>query len=541
MIRVRLKYIPLAACLRRLCLLLAMVLAGCAHTPETVPPRITVHIVADGQTHTLDLDAGSTPADALEKAGLILSAMDRLDLAGDVMLSSGMEFRVIRVTEQFVLEEIAVPLDTQTVQNESLPQGATQVAQAGVSGLVQNTYRVLLEDGLEVSRTLFRQQIVLEAMPRIVMTGVLAPLTPVDLPGRLVYLSGGNAWLMQGSSDQRLLLTTSADLDGRVFSRSADGRWLLFTRALPESSGGDLNELWFLDTTSQLPRPVSLGIRNIIHFADWQPGYGMAIACSTVEPRPEAPGWQANNDLIRITFDQTGIILTTETLLEPNPGGVYGWWGTDFAWSPDGLTLAYSQTDSVGLLDVQSGDLTRLTAILPFQSGAATAWLPSLAWSADGKRLYFTTHGAAGSSDESSPVFSIASLAARSSRQIQPVARVDGGSAVYPSPAPWGRGDFSLVWLQADPQYSGNAADTDTAYHLFAAASGVDTQVEIPAPHPGAGFEPQTVQWCPDPAACQEPLVGVIYQGDIWLINLKTLQFHRLTGDGSVKLIDWEL
>ncbi|MEM5773375.1 MAG: hypothetical protein AAGU05_00125, partial [Anaerolineaceae bacterium] len=108
---VRLKHIPLSEFLRLLCLLPVLVLAGCGHTPQAVPPLITVHIIADGQTHSLERDAGSTPADALEKAGLILSAMDRLDLAGDVMLSSGMEFRVIRVTEEFVLEEIAVPFD----------------------------------------------------------------------------------------------------------------------------------------------------------------------------------------------------------------------------------------------------------------------------------------------------------------------------------------------------------------------------------------------------------------------------------------------
>ena len=70
------------------------------------------------------------------------------------------------------------------------------------------------------------------------------------------------------------------------------------------------------------PKLISLQGKNVVHFASWIPGTN-SVAFSTVEPRSAAPGWQANNDLYRVSI--TG--GTPRKLLSASSGGVYGWWG----------------------------------------------------------------------------------------------------------------------------------------------------------------------------------------------------------------------
>jgi hypothetical protein len=48
------------------------------------------------------------------------------------------------------------------------------------------------------------------------------------------------------------------------------------------------------------------------------------------------------------------------------------------------------------------------------------------------------------------------------------------------------------------------------------------------------GLEPHPVAWSPDGER-----LGVIYQGDLWIVDVASGQAHRLTSDGQVTAIDW--
>src|SRR5690606_4966452 len=115
---------------------------------------------------------------------------------------------------------------------------------------------------------------------------------------------------------------------------------------------------------------VDLKVPNVIHFADWLPGSeNTKVIFSTVEPRQAAPGWQANNDLNVVTFSLNGWVKSGwDVILEANSGGVYGWWGTGFAWSPVGDRLAFVRPDELGLVDLSTGELQPLLRILPYQT-----------------------------------------------------------------------------------------------------------------------------------------------------------------------------
>ena len=166
---------------------------------------------------------------------------------------------------------------------------------------------------------------------------------------------------------------------------------------------------------------------NVVHFAAWIPGTN-SVAYSTVEPRSTAPGWQANNDLYRVSITGGG----PRKLLDANSGGVYGWWGMSFAYSPDGR-LAYARPDGIGLVDQDGGYLKPLLDITPLNTHSDWAWIPPITWGADGKNLYFVTHAPAPApiTSEESPFFD---LSATSFSNDATVSIVDStGMFSYPS------------------------------------------------------------------------------------------------------------
>ena len=238
---------------------------------------------------------------------------------------------------------------------------------------------------------------------------------------------------------------------GEVFNLSPNGNWLLFTRKPEkENSEDQLNSLWMVNLETSDPNPVYLRVDNIIHFADWVPGSGLTIAYSTVEPRSTPPGWQANNDLQIMTVTETGGFIDKKEIIGTNSGGIYGWWGTMFAWSPSGDQLAYARPDSIGLVDLENGDLVNLVELIPLQTRSDWAWVPGIGWSRDSSILYSTTHSSSAglTSDETSPYFDLTAINLDESLPITLVQQA--GMFSYPSPSPrMPLNQYRLAFLQA--------------------------------------------------------------------------------------------
>ena len=86
------------------------------------------------------------------------------------------------------------------------------------------TYRRVYEDGVQIGGRSIVKSVLLNApVPEIVMRGIEAPSRHFDLPGSLVYLRDGNAWMIEGNTSKRRALITTGDLDGRIFALSSDG------------------------------------------------------------------------------------------------------------------------------------------------------------------------------------------------------------------------------------------------------------------------------------------------------------------------------
>ncbi len=511
-------------------------LAACNPLTPTVD-LINTTISIDGKSIDVKVPTGSTVASAIRNADITLNNLDSVEPSLQTTLSDSMLITVKRIREEFVNEDQVIPFQRQTVKNESLPEGQTLLIQAGVNGQQQITYRILFEDKQEKSRTVFKTLTLVEAVPEIVMVGVQTPFTVLPIGGTLAYLTAGNAWVMEDTTGNRRPVATSGDLDGRVFSLSQDGEWLLYTRSAAKDSADDINSLWMVNVKQTDAKPVDLRVKNVIHFADWVPGAGLTISYSTVEPRSIAPGWQANNDLYILKVNASGGVLSNEKILEANSGGIYGWWGTGFSWSRDGSLLAYTRPDSIGLLDFEKKELVQLQEIIPYKTNADWAWSPGISWSPESNILYTTLHTpkASISDNESSPLFDLGSYIITNNQSISLVPQT--GMFAYPSVSPYQDGKrFSVAFLQSIfPEQS-----ETSRYKLMVMDRDGSNIRQVFPPEGSQGLDPQHVAWESKPTEDAPRLIACVYMGNLWLVNSISTQAQQITGDGSISRLDWK-
>lgn len=519
-----------------ICLLLLLLPAACNSPIRASDPlQVTLHV--DGAEKTLTLPAGSTVQSAIQTAGITTSTLDRVEPPPYTVLSNGDRIEIIRVREEFDVEEKILPFERQQVRNESLPDGKYLLVQPGINGKQQITYRRVLENDVEVSRTVFKTVTITEPQPEIMMVGVQAPFSPVDIRGRLAYIIAGNAWIMETSTGLRRPVVSSGDLDGRIFTLSPDGRWLLFTRKPGSDQTGIINTLWAVDTESETPRPIDLKVRNIVHHAAFIPGQATTITYSTAEPRDTAPGWLANNDLFILRFSEAGIITLNDPILSPSVQGFYGWWGTQFEWSPDGLLLAYASPDSVGLVDIEKKELVPLMDVLPLETGKSWAWVPQLAWSPDHQVLFTVAHVAKPGQNqpETSPLFNLTAIPIESRVPIAIGSQT--GMFVYPVPSPARSGhSYRLAYLQA---IFSEQSETSRCRLMIADRDGSNRRVLYPADG-SSGLDPQRIVWEPSQGDSPSSRLAFIANGNLWLLDIVSGEARQLTGDGLISRVDWK-
>jgi hypothetical protein len=519
-------------------LLLVVLLAACGPAPSQ-PANLTVNVIVDDSTLPVSIPSGSTVQQALDLAKVTLSQTDRVEPPAFTALIAPADIVVTRVSEEFETQQVILPYERQELRNESLPAGETRLVQAGQNGLNEITIRHVFENGVETSQSVVSETMLEQAIPEIVMIGVQSPFAPLSIPGKLAWLTGGNAWIMETSTSNRKPLVTTGDLDGHIFSLSPDGKWLLFTRKSTQPADKQINTLWVVSTTGLLP-PVNLGVSNIVHFADWQPGKRYQIAYSTVEPRATAPGWQANNDVHLLAFEN-GKPGRTFEILGSNSGGIYGWWGTMFAWSPDGTSMAYSQPDGIGLVDISGKKGTSsLLSITPFNTHGDWAWTPNLAWGADGKTLFTVTHAPSSGlvTPEESPNFDLSSIPLTG--QSSTVIASQTGMFAYPAASSLRQGENGPTYLLAYLQATFPAQSATSRYRLMVMGSdGSDPRLLLPT-EGQTGLEPQTPVWAPKILDSGADLLSMIYEGNLWIVDAASGQLQQVTGDGLASRLDWK-
>lgn len=512
--------------------LISLLLAACQGLNPT-EERIPVAIIVDGQTRNVSVPQNTLVSQVITQAGIELGSLDRVDPPAETQILTTMIIKVIRVREEITVEEKTIPFSHQTVKNESLPDGETRLIQPGVNGQEKVTTRRVYEDSQKTEEVVISRTVIAEAVPEITMVGIQNPFTTLPVNGRLVYLNGGNAWVMEEDTSNRLLLVSTADLDGRIFSLSPDGNWLLFTRK--SSENGTINSLWVVKV-AEGSKPVDLQVKNVVRYAGWVPGSDKTVAYSTVDPRDFAPGWQANNDLNTRSFTSSGSISQPVRILDINSGGVYGWWGLTFAWSQDGSQIAYAGADQIGLVDRKAKSMLPLVKFTPYSTHGDWAWVPDICWTPDNQFILSTIHGMNFTNpvDESAPDFSLGAISVTGGDHF--ILATKTGMFSYPIASPnFQEMEYDISYLQ-----SIFPTQSDTSRYRLVVMDRDGSNKNTIFPEEGAlGLNPQNYAWSSPAESGAEPNLAVVYQGNLWIISPVDQKSYQITGDGLTQQVDW--
>ncbi|MDX1601056.1 MAG: hypothetical protein R3191_06040, partial [Anaerolineales bacterium] len=167
------------------------------------------------------------------------------------------------------------------------------------------------------------------------------------------------------------------------------------------------------------------------------------------------------------------------------------------------------------------------------------AWVPGVAWGLDGRTLFFVDHGDPVGLEEpaASPVFDLVALSPQAPRQLPMVDRAGMFAAPSVSPSitgPSGESTYRVAYLQANEPLQSQ----DSSYRVGVMdRDGSNRELLFPGADQ-AGLRGDDLQQPPiwSPGALR---LAVIYQGDLWLIDLETDRTQRVTGDGSTLAVDW--
>jgi hypothetical protein len=523
-------------------LLVLLIPAACTPAPNSESMVITV--IADGRQRSFVYDQHIPVGQflELEEVSVTLGDLDRVNPPSFTQISDGMTITVVHVEEQTECQDRTIPYQQQRVPIEGLAPGEERLAQPGVNGIEQACYRTTFWDGQVHDRVEIPQPVLVQApQDEIIWVGVDATtLEPAPITGTLAYISHGNAWIMRGSSATKRLLTNSGRLDDIVFELSSNGNQLLYTQSFDETAeDADIyfNTLWvILDARANEPVASELSLLNNILYAEWVPNQPFTFSYSAGEARESGPGWQAFNDLWLMRIDEADAsLLSPRNLVEASAGGVYGWWGTQFRWGPDGSALAWSRADSVGLVDLETGELRPLLQFPVYLTYQDWIWQPSLSWSPDGSILLTIVHGPPFGSEqpENSPVFNVAVTAMDGSFQTEIVERAGMWAEPHFSPFVQQESEFPqgyIAYLQA--RHPLNSRNDE--YDLYVADRDGSNARPI-FPEPGQpGISSPELAWSPDGRQ-----LALIYQGNLWVIDVSSGHAQQLTIDGGASSPRW--
>jgi uncharacterized protein YabE (DUF348 family) len=134
----------------------------------------SVSIVADGKVSTATTTAG-TVAEVLADAGITLGIDDRTSQPGNAHVVNNMVVKVSRVdTSQTAATTEEVAFDSMSTESAELFKGEKKITQAGVAGKVDKTFKLVLVDGREASRTLVSEAVSVQPVTEKVTVGTKA-------------------------------------------------------------------------------------------------------------------------------------------------------------------------------------------------------------------------------------------------------------------------------------------------------------------------------------------------------------------------------
>jgi uncharacterized protein YabE (DUF348 family) len=131
----------------------------------------SVSVVADGKVNTTTTTA-ATVGDVLKDAGVSIGANDRTSQPANAHVVNNMVIKVSRVENgKTAVTTEEVPFKTETTESADLLKGEKEVTQAGAAGKLEKTFKLVLVDGREASRTLVSEAVSVQPVTEKVTVG----------------------------------------------------------------------------------------------------------------------------------------------------------------------------------------------------------------------------------------------------------------------------------------------------------------------------------------------------------------------------------
>lgn len=140
---------------------------------------VKITLLSDGEEKEI-WTTSTTVADFLEQEEIVLNDLDRVEPSNEEFIKEEMEIKVVRVEKVTDVVEETIDYAIVRKNDASLERGKEKVLDSGQKGRVKKHYEVILEDGVEVSRELLKEEEVQKMKERVVAVGTKAPKTTVS-------------------------------------------------------------------------------------------------------------------------------------------------------------------------------------------------------------------------------------------------------------------------------------------------------------------------------------------------------------------------
>ena len=152
-----------------------------ADTIIQVTRAIPLTIQVDGQT-IQTRSRQNRPLEVLAEAGIELSEADYTSPAPETNLLAGDTIQVIRVSDEFRLEDEEMPYQTRYQPSEELDLDTKAVLSTGTPGIRRKRIRLLFEDGIQVGEELDEEWIEQEPVNQVIGYGTKITVGTIDTP-----------------------------------------------------------------------------------------------------------------------------------------------------------------------------------------------------------------------------------------------------------------------------------------------------------------------------------------------------------------------
>ena len=139
-------------------------------------------VVDDGGKISINRTWATKIKDFLTEQKIILGDQDKISPDLTTWLRPDLKIAITRVAETELKEEETIAYKTINKNDPNMDKGQTRVEQAGKDGTKVKTYLVRRENGIDVSKTLIKEEVTVDPQNKIVYVGT-----------RVVVLGRGNA------------------------------------------------------------------------------------------------------------------------------------------------------------------------------------------------------------------------------------------------------------------------------------------------------------------------------------------------------------